>query len=338
MIRIGLVGCTGYTGLELLRYLSGHPHVQVARLFARSHVGCLFSSVFPGFVGLDIPIEDLDSGFSEGVDCLFFCLPHGESLERLTPEILDSGVRVIDLGADFRFHSLDLFFKAYQTVHPVPALMKEAVYGIPELFEEKIRDARLVANPGCYATSAILGLWPLVKQGLLGRLPVVDAKSGISGAGKTLKSESMFCEVDGHVSSYQTFVHRHRYEIADILGADLLFSPHLIPANRGIFSSVYVSLKVPMSWNELAAMYREFYKGPFVQLLNQGLLPSTQLVNGSNFVKMAIQVSSDFPTEAVIFVALDNLGKGAAGQAVQNFNVMFGLDPMAGLGALPFYL
>ncbi len=148
----------------------------------------------------------------------------------------------------------------------------------------------------------------------------------------------MFCEVDEHVSSYQTFVHRHRYEIADILGADLIFSPHLIPASRGIFSSIYVSFKDSVTWQELAELYRQYYQGPFISVLDQGVLPATQQVNGSNFVKISIQVSPDFPTEAVIFVVLDNLGKGAAGQAVQNLNVMFGLDIKMGLGALPFYL
>lgn len=336
-ITVAVAGGTGYSGVELLRLLFQHPLVEILRVTSEQYAGRRLHEVFPSFRGQrELTLESLNADrLGRDVDAVFTALPHGTAAGTVV-QALGSGARVLDLSADFRLRSIEVFRRWYGE-HPAPDLLAEAVYGIPEFSREKIRHARLVAVPGCYPTGALFGLVPLARRGLIGSGPVIiDAKSGASGAGRSAKTDLLFCEVDENVRAYGVGAHRHQPEIEQELrlagGPDrVIFTPHLLPIRRGILSTIYVPLRGAAS---LEASYREIYaQERFVQLLGPGAFPDVRDVRGTNNVQIGWTVL-DPAAMAIVVTAIDNLGKGAAGQAVQSMNVMFGFDEDTGLRGL----
>jgi len=333
-VKVAIVGASGYTGAELLRLFSFHPKVQVSVVTSRQFAGKTVSEVFPHLQRS--PFESLK--FSElnleevsSCDAAFCCLPHKASFP-IVKELLAANpkLKVIDFSADFRFKDPDLYEKTYKVEHSAKELFKEAVYGLPELYREEIRGSRLVANPGCYPTSAILALWPAKKAKLIDEeFPViVDSKSGVTGAGRKESLAFTFCEVNENFKAYSVKGHRHGPEIAEKLGlTKLKFTPHLVPMNRGILTTAY--FKTEATEEELRQLYRETYKNEyFVRLKNTP--PSTNGVAGTNFCDLFVTKDEESGL-GVVVCAIDNLGKGASGQAVQNFNLLFGFPENEGL-------
>jgi N-acetyl-gamma-glutamyl-phosphate reductase len=341
-IRVGIIGATGYTGQELVRLLLDHPQVQITALASQSYAGKPYSHVYPSFSKLiDLTCVQEDSiNVAESVDVLFFALPHSKAAEKVTEQLLEK-VRVIDLGSDFRLKNPAAYEKWYGFKHPCPELLKKSVYGIPELKRKELASARLVANPGCYATASILALRPLIEKGVVDpKSVVIDGKSGVSGAGRSLTLGVHFDEVDESVKAYKVTSHRHTPEIEQELhspGSEiaLTFTPHLIPMNRGILITAYASLSKKMDEAALKQIYLEAYgKEEFIRLFDkQGDeydLPETRWVKGTNFCDIGLKL--DTRTDRVVVVsALDNLIKGASGQAVQCMNILFGLPETTGL-------
>lgn len=333
-IGVAVAGGAGYMGIELLRLLALHPHVEVRRATSEQNAGKPLSEIFPAFRGrLDLRLEELDAKkLADGVDVVFSALPHGTAAATVV-EALKSDVTVIDLSADFRLRDATEF-RAWYGEHPAPALLGEAVYAIPEFARDAIRSARIIAAPGCYPTGALLGLIPLARAGLVGDgVVVVDSKSGASGAGRTAKTELLFGEVQENVRAYGVGHHRHQPEIDQGLrGAGcsnpVVFTPHLLPIRRGILSTIYVPLK---RLDGVAAAYERAFAGePFVQVLGAGRFPDVRDVRGTNFAQLGWKVV-EAKNVAIVVTAIDNLGKGGSGQAVQALNVRFGFDERAGL-------
>lgn len=334
-MRVAVVGASGYTGAELLRLLLRHPGVQITVLTADRHRGQRPEEVFPSLRGFDLPVlSPLDpDGVAEAADLAFLALPHGASA-KAAKGLLERGLRVIDLSADHRLRDPEVF-RAYYGEHPYPELLEEAVYGLPEVHRERIRGARLVANPGCYPTSVILGLYPLARRGLVRGRVFVDSKSGASGAGRALEERMLFCEVAESIRPYSPLTHRHTPEMEQELGLEIAFVPHLLPINRGILSTMYVPLGEALGEDDLYRLYLEDYSGePFVRVLPPGTMPSTAAVRGSNFCDIGFKVRGGW---AVVCSAIDNLTKGASGQAVQNMNLMAGFPETTGLEAVPLF-
>lgn len=340
-VRVAIFGASGYTGYELLRLLVGHQGVTIARLFRENppygpleRVGGPWAS-FRG-LGFEAYKDDL----LEGVEAAFLALPAG-SAAPIVPKLLQRNIRVIDLSPDFRFCTKDGYEAVYGP-HSCPELLQEAAYGLPEIFRDSIRGARLVANPGCYATATLLFLYPLVKKGLIGPGPIVaDAKSGFSGAGKKPTQTSVFSEVNENFRAYSPLVHRHAPEMLDVLGrlgmggASLRFVPHLLPVNRGILATLYVPLVRPMDFTQTTSAFQDCYEGSsFVRILPDGVLPETSAVRGTNFCDIGLANVEGKP-ELVGFSCIDNLTKGASGQAVQNFNLMMGFEEACALLGAP---
>jgi len=333
-IRVAVAGGTGYMGIELLRLLALHPRVEIRRATSEQYAGKLLSEVYPAFRGrLDLRLEELDRGrLSEGVDAVFSGLPHGAAAATIV-EALKRDVVVFDLSADFRLRDAKQFAHWYGE-HPAPQLLADAVYGVPELARERIARARVVAVPGCYPTGALLGLVPLARAGLIGDGPiVVDSKSGASGAGRAAKTDLLFGEIQENVRAYGVGRHRHLPEIEQELGAagcrsPIVFTPHLLPIRRGILSTLYVPLRA--SGDLGAAFETAFGKEPFVELLGEGKFPEVRDVRGTNAAQIGWTVLAE-KAMAIVVTAIDNLGKGGSGQAVQCFNVRFGLDERMGL-------
>lgn len=326
-IRVSVAGASGYTGGELIRYLLSHPNVELHKVLANSQAGVELVSLFPNLSGfVDKTLDKANWSCLGGEnDLVFLCLPHGTS-QKAASELIQRGCRVVDLGADFRLSSTALYESTYGSQHGCADLLAEAVYGLPELNREKIRDARLVANPGCYPTASLLALLPLKGKGTLSQIPIIDAKSGVSGAGRALKLPSLFGEVNENFRAYGVGCHRHQPEIEDVLGEPVLFTPHLVPMTRGILATVYVAVEP----DGLKEHYEEFYsQEPFVEIL-QTELPTTKSVAGTNFCKIAVRAAGH-PGYSIIVSVIDNLGKGAAGTAVHNMNLMFGLQECTGL-------
>ena len=329
MLRVAVVGATGYTGYEVLRLLQLHPHVDVVKLFSTQHAGTDVSSIFPSAHGLPKTFSNFDPDIDYEFDCLFLAVPH-VTTHHYMAKLVSKSYRIIDLSADFRLSDDSLFNETYSVSHKSPSLLTEVPYGIPELYADDIAHAKIVANPGCYATTAILGLYPLSQEGFIDHV-VIDAKSGVSGAGRSLKKDSMYCEANEHVSAYATNTHRHQAELAEHLGVPLVFSPHLIPMSRGIMCSSYVQSSKPSDEDSLLSLYNDVYKDcPFVTVHVQNKI-TTAAVVGSNRVDISIVVANG---QICIFSVSDNLIKGAAGQAIQNMNVMFGLSQELGLPIL----
>jgi len=340
MIQAGLVGATGYTGVELLRLLSGHASVELCRVTSRAHSGTAVSRLFPNLRGVvDMPFSEPDPAALAECDIVFFATPNGTAMA-MAPALMNRGVRVIDLGADFRIHDLSVWSHWYGMEHACPEVAAEAVYGLPERNRSAIRAAQLVANPGCYPTAVQLGFMPLVEQGLVDTgLLVADAKSGASGAGRQPKQHTLLCEAGENFHSYGASGHRHLPEIRQGLQADsggdvdLTFVPHLVPMVRGIHATLYGRLRD--SGTDLQAVYEaRFRDEPFVDVLPPGSQPETRSVRGINTCRIAVH-RPEGGGMALVLAVEDNLVKGAAGQAVQNMNLMFGFDETQGLNLIP---
>ena len=345
MIKAGIIGATGYAGAELVRLLAGHKDVDIVWYGSRSYINDNYANVYRNFCKI-VDARCLDDNLGEladQADVIFTATPQGFLASVLTEEILEK-TKVIDLSADFRIKDVAVYEKWYGIEHKSPQFLAEAVYGLCEINREKIRGARLVANPGCYTTCSILTAYPLAREGLIDMdTLIVDAKSGTSGAGRGAKVPNLFCEVNENIKAYGVAIHRHTPEIEEQLGyaagrpVTLSFTPHLVPMNRGILATEYASLKEMVSWEEVKKIYEKYYgKETFIRVLDQGVCPETKWVEGSNYVDIGFQI--DPRTGRIILMgAIDNLVKGAAGQAVQNMNLLFGLPETQGLELVPMF-
>lgn len=339
IIKVGIVGGTGYTGVELLRLLANHPQADVQVITSRSEAGQRVADMFPNLRGhYDLAFSEPDMSQLKNCDLVFFATPHGVAMSQ-TPELIAAGVRVIDLAADFRLTDLAVWEKWYDMKHTCPEVMAEVVYGLPEVFREQIKQAKVIANPGCYPTAVQLGFQPLLQAGLVDTgFLVADGKSGVSGAGRGAKVGSLSAEVSESFKAYGVSGHRHAPEIAEGLTrmtqgqpVNLTFVPHLVPMIRGIEATLYAKLTEPKTQAELQALFEDCYRDePFVDVMPAGSLPDTRMVKGSNMCRMAVYVPAGGDTVVVTSV-IDNLVKGAAGQAIQNMNIMFALPEQMGL-------
>jgi N-acetyl-gamma-glutamyl-phosphate reductase len=344
MLKIAIFGASGYTGQELTRILSGHPDVELTAVTSRRFAGKLVTDVFPSLAGLTaLKYQDASpADISEICDIVFLALPHGVSME-IAPVFFKAGKKVIDLSADYRLRDAGTYEKWYGP-HSSAGFLKDSVYGIPELYRPEIRGASLVANPGCYPTSIILGLAPVLKNRLLDVNTIIaDSASGVSGAGREPQTDSLYCEVEGGFKAYKVGKHRHTPEIEQELNAlagskfAISFTPHLLPVKRGILSTIYATLKKDVALSELHSLYSSFYAGEkFVRICPADSLPNISSVCGSNFCDIGLVV--DPRTKRIIIIsAIDNLIKGAAGQAVQNMNIICDGKEDAGLQMAPLY-
>lgn len=335
MVRVAVLGATGYTALELLRILIRHPQTEVTALTSRQP-GTPISDVHPSLTGrLDLRLEDLDAESLAGrADVVFCCLPHVASMDAV-PGLLHAGLRVIDLSADYRLRDPGVYEQWYGHVHTDPTRLGTTVYGLPELFADRIPGADLVANPGCYTSTSILALAPLLSHGLVQPTGIIiDAKSGASGAGRTAKQSLLYCEINESFSAYGVGNHRHTPEIEQVLsevsgaGVEVIFTPHLAPIDRGILATIYATPTEPgLTQAAVLERMRQFYEGrPFVRVVEH--LPATKHVAGTNEFHVTARIVRD---KVLLIAVLDNLVKGAAGVAVQNLNLMYGFDETAGL-------
>ena len=345
MIKAGIIGATGYAGGELVRILSGHPDVEIVWYGSRSYIDQKYADVYRNmFQIVDAAcMDDNMEELAEEADVIFTATPQGFCASVISEEIL-SRTRIVDLSADFRIKDVKTYEKWYGIEHKSPQFIEEAVYGLCEVNREDVKSARLVANPGCYTTCSILTAYPLSKEGLIDmNTLIVDAKSGTSGAGRGAKVPNLFCEVNENMKAYGVTTHRHTPEIEEQLsyasGEPVMinFTPHLVPMNRGILATEYASLKEKVTAEEVMAIYQKYYGNEyFIRLLGAGACPETKWVEGSNFVDIGFQI--DERTNRIVMMgAIDNLVKGAAGQAVQNMNLMFGLPEQEGLKLVPLF-
>ena len=345
MIKAGIIGATGYAGAEIVRLLMGHPETEIKWYGSRSYIDQRYADIYRNMFQIveDICKDDNLDKLAEEVDVIFTATPQGFCASVINEEIL-SKVKVIDLSADFRIKDVATYEKWYGIEHKSPEYIEEAVYGLCEINREDIKKARLVANPGCYTTCSILSLYPLVKEGLIDPSTIIiDAKSGTSGAGRGAKVDNLFCEVNENMKAYGVATHRHTPEIEEQLGYAagqeivLNFTPHLVPMNRGILVTAYASLKEKVSYETVKAAYDKYYeKEKFVRVLEKDVCPQTKWVEGSNYVDVNFKID-ERTGRVIVMGALDNLVKGAAGQAVQNMNLVFGLDESTGLDLVPMF-
>ena len=345
MIKVGIIGATGYAGVEIVRLLQQHKDAEVVWYGSRSYIDKKYADVFANIFEivdekcLDDNIEEL----ADKVDVIFTATPQGLCSSLVNEEILNK-VKIIDLSADFRIKDVATYEKWYKIEHKSPEFIDEAVYGLCEINREKTKGARLIANPGCYTTCSILSIYPMVKEGLIDpKSIIIDAKSGTSGAGRGAKVPNLFCEVNENIKAYGVGTHRHTPEIEEQLGyaagEEVLinFTPHLVPMQRGILVTAYANLKKEVTYEEVKAVYDKYYKKEqFIRVLENETPPETRWVEGSNYVDVSFKI--DERTGRIIMMgALDNLIKGAAGQAVQNMNIIFGLPENEGLQQVPMF-
>jgi len=343
-MRIGIVGASGYTGVELARLLCSCPDVKLTVATSRQYKGKKLAEVYPSLAGMvDIVCEDLQiEELAERADLFFTAVPHQTAMA-IVPDLIRAGKKVVDLSADFRIHDAAVYEKWYQK-HTAQEYIAEAIYGLPELHRQQIASARLVANPGCYPTSVILGVAPLLQVGVIEpETLIVDSKSGASGAGRLAQTGTLFCEVAEGFKAYKVAAHRHTPEMEQEISVlckkpvTISFTPHLLPISRGILSTIYATMSKSMTDDEVYELYRNFYKDePFVRLCEPGVFPATQFVRGSNFCDLGFKLDSR-TGRIVVLAAIDNLVKGAAGQAVQNMNLMCGLPETRGLLGVPLF-
>ena len=345
MIKVGIIGATGYAGSELVRILLGHKDVEIKWYGSRSYIDKKYASIYQNFFQL-VDANCMDDNMevlADQVDVIFTATPQGLCASLVNEEIL-SKVKIIDLSADFRIKDVEVYEEWYKLEHKSPQFIEEAVYGLCEINREDVKKARLVANPGCYTTCSILTCYPLVKEGIIDpNTIIVDAKSGTSGAGRGAKVDNLFCEVNENMKAYGVATHRHTPEIEEQLGyacgekITINFTPHLVPMNRGILATAYASLKKDVTYEEVKAIYDKYYADEkFVRVLEKDVCPQTKWVEGSNYVDVNFKI--DPRTNRIIMMgAIDNLVKGAAGQAVQNMNLMFGLKESEGLELVPMF-
>lgn len=345
MIKAGIIGSTGYAGQELVRLLLGHKDVEIVWYGSRSYIDKKYYDVFRNMFQIveDVCRDDNLEELAEAVDVIFTATPQGLCASLVSEDILNK-VKIIDLSADFRIKDVSVYEKWYGIKHASPEFIPEAVYGLCEINREDIKGARLIANPGCYTTCSILTAYPLAKEGLIdAQSIIIDAKSGTSGAGRGAKADNLFCEVNESIKAYGVTTHRHTPEIEEQLGYAagepvlLNFTPHLVPMNRGILVTAYANLNEGVTETDIRAAYDKYYKDEkFVRVLDAGVCPETRWVEGSNYTDINFKV--DERTRRVVMMgALDNLVKGAAGQAVQNMNLIFGLDEAEGLNLVPMF-
>lgn len=350
MIKVGIIGATGYAGNELVRLLMGHKEVEIKWYGSRSYIDKKYAEVYQNMFQIvdDVCMDDNMEELANQVDVIFTATPQGFLAGVLTEEIL-SKTKIVDLSADYRIKDVSVYEEWYKIEHKSPQFIEEAVYGLCEVNREKVKGARLVANPGCYTTCSILTAYPLVKEGLIDpNTLVIDAKSGTSGAGRGAKLPNLFCEVNENMKAYGVASHRHTPEIEEQLGyaagkeVVINFTPHLVPMNRGILATEYATLvkkadgSLP-TYEEVKAVYDKYYANEkFVRVLDKDQCPETKWVEGSNYVDIGFKI--DERTGRIIMMgALDNLVKGAAGQAVQNMNLLFGFDEAEGLNLVPMF-
>lgn len=350
MVKVGIIGATGYAGNELVRLLMGHKDVEIKWYGSRSYIDKKYAEVYQNMFEIveDNCLDDNMEELASKVDVIFTATPQGFLAGVLTEEIL-SKVKIIDLSADFRIKDVRTYEKWYKIEHKSPQFIEEAVYGLCEINRDKVKGARLIANPGCYTTCSILTAYPLVKEGLIDPdTLIIDAKSGTSGAGRGAKLPNLFCEVNENMKAYGVTNHRHTPEIEEQLsyaaGKEIVvnFTPHLVPMNRGILATEYATLNKKAdgtlpTYEEVKAVYDKYYKNEkFVRVLEKDICPETKWVEGSNYVDVNFKI--DERTGRIVMMgALDNLVKGAAGQAVQNMNLLFGFDEAEGLNLVPMF-
>nr|WP_294490820.1 N-acetyl-gamma-glutamyl-phosphate reductase [uncultured Mediterraneibacter sp.] len=345
MIKAGIIGATGYAGAELVRILTGHKDVEIKWYGSRSYIDQKYAEVYRNMFQIvdEVCMDDNMEQLASQVDVIFTATPQGLCASLVSEEIL-SRTKIIDLSADFRLKDVGIYEEWYKIEHKAPQFIDEAVYGLCEVNREAVRSARLVANPGCYTTCSILTAYPLAKEGMIDmNTLIIDAKSGTSGAGRGAKLPNLYCEVNENIKAYGVAAHRHTPEIEEQLGyasgekIAINFTPHLIPMNRGILATEYASLKKDVSWEEVKAVYDKYYRNEkFVRVLDRDVYPETRWVEGSNYLDIGFKI--DRRTNRIIMMgAIDNLVKGAAGQAVQNMNLMFGLDESEGLDLVPVF-
>jgi N-acetyl-gamma-glutamyl-phosphate reductase len=345
MIRVAIVGATGYAGAELVRLLSGHPHVTLTTITSRNYIGEAFDRVYPGMSGVvNLECEEYDiSKMDENADVIFTALPHKLPME-MVPELIDKGKKVIDLSADFRFRDVNRYEAHYQP-HAAKELLSQAVYGLTEVYTDDIRNANLIGNPGCYPTSILLPLVPLVRKGMLELNSLIaDSKSGVSGAGRSPSLATLYCAVSESFKAYKVAAHRHNPEIEEVLsqqvGKDvsMTFVPHLLPMSRGMETTIYAKPAAGVELKDVRSCLKEFYDGRyFIRLCADGSPPDTLHVRGTNFCDIGFVMDKD-RNRLILMSTIDNLVKGAAGQAVQNMNVMFGMEESSGLSQVPYPL
>ena len=343
LTHVTVIGATGYAGVELMRILSRHKEVTINHAVSKSFAGRMLGDIYPSFKRRDHLLEEMDiDAICKDSDIVYTCLPHGASAATV-PQLMDRGVRVIDLSGDFRYSDAAVYEKWYNIDHPAKDLLKKSVYGLCEIYRDRIKTSDLVGNPGCYTTCAILALYPLMKQGVVepGGI-IIDAKSGASGAGRKSDLPYNFCEVDGNVKAYGIGTHRHTSEIEQELSyaagenITLSFTPHLLPVKRGIISTIYATPKQGADEKSVYAAYEMYKNEPFVNVY-KGALPEIKHVTGSN--NCAVGFVLDKRTNRLVIVScIDNLIKGAAGQAVQNMNIMCGYDESEGLNDTGWYI
>ena len=345
MVKVGIIGSTGYAGNELVRLLLGHKDVQIVWYGSRSYIDKKYSQVYQNMFKLvdDVCRDDNMEELASQVDVIFTATPQGLCASLVNDDIL-SKVKIIDLSADFRLKDVKVYEEWYKLEHAAPQYIDEAVYGLCELNRDKIKNTRILANPGCYTTCSILSIYPLVKEGLIKpQSIIIDAKSGTSGAGRGAKVANLYCEVNESIKAYGVGTHRHTPEIEEQLsyaaGEDvkLIFTPHLVPMNRGILVTAYADLKEGVTDEMIRAAYEKHYADEyFIRLLDKDVCPETRWVEGSNFVDINYKLEPR-TGRVIIMGAIDNLVKGAAGQAVQNMNIMFGFDEKEGLMGAPMF-
>lgn len=343
MVRAAVIGATGYAGAELVRILLSHPYAELAVITSRKYEGIAFSDVYPAMAGMtDLRCERFsEAAIAEAADVVFAALPHKASMS-IVPGFVNRGKKVIDLSADFRFKDASLYEAWYET-HQAKDLLRTAVYGLSEVYYNDIKCASLIGNPGCYPTSVLLPLLPLVKVPFVDLHDIIaDSKSATSGAGRSVSLATQFCEVNEGLKAYKVAEHRHNPEMDEVLSrfsgssVHITFTPHLVPMTRGILTTIYVGLKEAVSSEDIASRLDLFYRNkPFVRICGPGKLPNTMHVKGTNYCDIGFKIANH--TRRLILVsAIDNLVKGAAGQAVQNMNIMFGFPETAGLDQVPF--
>lgn len=345
MIRVGVLGATGYAGIELCRLLASHPEVEITCLVSHSYAGKKIWEVYPNFRNiLDITLEDLDiASIKERCDLVFTALPHGVS-KTVIPTLYDAGLRVIDLSGDFRYNDVAVYEKWYGEPHPAPALSNQAVYGLCELHREEIKKTRIVGNPGCYTTCSIMAMAPLCKNRLIDtKSIIIDAKSGVTGAGRTEALPYQFCECTENMKAYKIAKHRHTSEIEQELsllaGEDIMlsFTPHLVPLKRGILATCYANLKEITSREALVDVYKSFYKDEHFVRVQESGVPETKNVAGSNFVDIGLEVDARLG-RVVVVSAVDNIIKAPGARRCRNMNIMLGLPETCGLNFPGYYL
>lgn len=343
MIKVGIIGATGYAGQELVRIINQHPEAEVVALTSQSYAGKDYNEVYENYRHKNYICEEEDMDkLCEMCDVIFLALPHGVASKKINDDVLNK-VKIIDLGADFRLQDIEIYENWY-TTHYAKDILPEAIYGLCEINRDKIKGKRIVANPGCYTTCSIMSLYPLVKEKMIDlKSIIIDAKSGATGAGRGLSLGNHYCELNESVKAYKIANHRHTPEIEEQLGYAagekivLNFTPHLMPMDRGILATCYANLNGDYTYDDIRAVYEKYYGDEyFVRLTKKGTFPETKWVKGSNFVDIGFTI--DERTNRIIVIgAIDNLFKGAAGQAVQNMNILFGLDEKTGLDYIPVF-